>query len=175
MNEKKSSYGIRTSLENFTQYAQIKVYPLYAIGNLIKVKDDTKPPSYCSLRHCGLGCWACRSMTRNLLIAKWLPMEIPHQVRNDVRGFDSGLAWNVHDTLVSCQRWIVGCHSECSVAEPKDLRFFGFAQDDISTHSASLSAGPAAANDKFLYSSVIQWHSNCVYVRVFSTTVPLSV
>jgi len=35
MNEKKSAYGIRTSLENFTQYDHIKVYPLYAIGNLI--------------------------------------------------------------------------------------------------------------------------------------------
>jgi predicted AAA+ superfamily ATPase len=34
MNEKKSEYGIRTSLENFVQYDKIKVYPLYAIGNL---------------------------------------------------------------------------------------------------------------------------------------------
>jgi predicted AAA+ superfamily ATPase len=35
LNEKKSTYGIRTSLENFAQYDKIKVYPLYAIGNLI--------------------------------------------------------------------------------------------------------------------------------------------
>jgi predicted AAA+ superfamily ATPase len=34
LNEKKSKYGIRTSLENFTQYDKIKVYPLYAIGNV---------------------------------------------------------------------------------------------------------------------------------------------
>ena len=34
INEKKSEYGIRTSLENFAQYEKIKVYPLYAIGNI---------------------------------------------------------------------------------------------------------------------------------------------
>ena len=34
MKEKQSEYGIRTSLENFAQYDKIKVYPLYAIGNL---------------------------------------------------------------------------------------------------------------------------------------------
>jgi predicted AAA+ superfamily ATPase len=32
--EKHSDYGIRTSLENFAQYDKIKVYPIYAIGNL---------------------------------------------------------------------------------------------------------------------------------------------
>lgn len=32
--EKKVEYGIRTSLENFSQYDKIRVYPLYAIGNL---------------------------------------------------------------------------------------------------------------------------------------------
>jgi len=32
--EKKSEYGIRTSLENFAQYDKIKIYPLYAVGNL---------------------------------------------------------------------------------------------------------------------------------------------
>ena len=32
--EKQSEYGIRTSLENFTEYDNIRVYPLYAIGNL---------------------------------------------------------------------------------------------------------------------------------------------
>ena len=36
INEKKSEYGIRTSLENFTKYENIKVFPLYAIGNLMK-------------------------------------------------------------------------------------------------------------------------------------------
>ncbi|MDR1756343.1 MAG: ATP-binding protein [Culturomica sp.] len=32
--EKQAEYGIRTSLENFTQYGNIRVYPLYAIGNI---------------------------------------------------------------------------------------------------------------------------------------------
>ncbi|MBO4739122.1 MAG: ATP-binding protein [Bacteroidales bacterium] len=36
MEEKKSQYGIRTSLENFSSYDNIKVYPLYAISNLIR-------------------------------------------------------------------------------------------------------------------------------------------
>ncbi len=36
MEEKKSQYGIRTSLENFSTYGNIKVYPLYAIGDLIR-------------------------------------------------------------------------------------------------------------------------------------------
>jgi predicted AAA+ superfamily ATPase len=35
MKEKKIEYGIRTSLENFSQYDKIKVYPLYAIRNII--------------------------------------------------------------------------------------------------------------------------------------------
>ena len=39
MNEKQSEYGVRTSLENFAQYDKIKVYPLYAIGNLEKIPD----------------------------------------------------------------------------------------------------------------------------------------
>jgi predicted AAA+ superfamily ATPase len=34
--EKNSEYGVRTSLENFSQYDKIKVYPLYAIGNVLK-------------------------------------------------------------------------------------------------------------------------------------------
>ncbi|MDR2563489.1 MAG: AAA family ATPase [Prevotellaceae bacterium] len=34
MKEKQSEYGVRTSLENFAEYDKIKVYPLYAIGNL---------------------------------------------------------------------------------------------------------------------------------------------
>ena len=32
--EKQAEYGIRTSLENFTEYNNIRVYPLYAIGNI---------------------------------------------------------------------------------------------------------------------------------------------
>ena len=36
MNEKNSKYGIRTSLENFCKYQNINVYPLYAIGNILK-------------------------------------------------------------------------------------------------------------------------------------------
>jgi predicted AAA+ superfamily ATPase len=35
MKEKNSNYGIRTSLENFTKYQVINVYPLYAIGNIL--------------------------------------------------------------------------------------------------------------------------------------------
>ena len=33
MKEKQSEYGVRTSLENFSQYDKIKVIPLYSIGN----------------------------------------------------------------------------------------------------------------------------------------------
>jgi len=36
--EKQSAYGIRTSLENFSKYQQIAVYPLYAIGNIVNNK-----------------------------------------------------------------------------------------------------------------------------------------
>jgi predicted AAA+ superfamily ATPase len=36
MDEKQSKYGIRTSLENFGQYDSIRVYPLYAIGQIMK-------------------------------------------------------------------------------------------------------------------------------------------
>ncbi len=32
---KQKTYGIRTSLENFCEYEDIKVYPLYAIGNIL--------------------------------------------------------------------------------------------------------------------------------------------
>jgi predicted AAA+ superfamily ATPase len=35
MREKQSDYGIRTSLENFSQYDKIKVFPLYAISNML--------------------------------------------------------------------------------------------------------------------------------------------
>ena len=34
MEEKKSEYGVRTSLENFAVYDKIRVNPLYAIGNV---------------------------------------------------------------------------------------------------------------------------------------------
>ena len=34
LTEKQAQYGIRTSLENFSQYDKISVYPLYAIGNI---------------------------------------------------------------------------------------------------------------------------------------------
>ncbi|MDR3184998.1 MAG: ATP-binding protein [Prevotellaceae bacterium] len=34
LTEKQAEYGIRTSLENFSAYDKIRVYPLYAIGNL---------------------------------------------------------------------------------------------------------------------------------------------
>ena len=37
LGEKKSSYGIRASLENFGQYDKIKVFPLYAIGRADKI------------------------------------------------------------------------------------------------------------------------------------------
>jgi len=35
MQEKSSPYGIRVSLENHTEYENIKVYPLYGIGELV--------------------------------------------------------------------------------------------------------------------------------------------
>jgi predicted AAA+ superfamily ATPase len=38
--EKKAEYGIRTSLENFTKYGNIRVHPLYAIGNIKAEKDE---------------------------------------------------------------------------------------------------------------------------------------
>jgi predicted AAA+ superfamily ATPase len=38
--EKQSGYGIRTSLENFTKYDNIQVYPLYAIGNVKTMRCD---------------------------------------------------------------------------------------------------------------------------------------
>jgi predicted AAA+ superfamily ATPase len=36
LNEKKSPFGIRFSLENFSEFDRIKVYPLYAVSNFIK-------------------------------------------------------------------------------------------------------------------------------------------
>jgi hypothetical protein len=34
MDEKKSRYGVRLSLENFTEYEKVKVLPLYAVSNI---------------------------------------------------------------------------------------------------------------------------------------------
>ena len=44
LSEKQSEYGIRTSLENFTKYNNIRVYPLYAIGNIKAVTQNTPYP-----------------------------------------------------------------------------------------------------------------------------------
>ena len=35
LNEKKAKYGCRISLENFAKYENIKVYPLYALANIL--------------------------------------------------------------------------------------------------------------------------------------------
>ena len=43
MNEKQSEYGIRTSLENFGEFQnekKIKIYPLYAIENIVKTNTN---------------------------------------------------------------------------------------------------------------------------------------
>jgi len=37
LNEKKAEYGVRTSLENFSTYKNIRVYPLYALQNIINM------------------------------------------------------------------------------------------------------------------------------------------
>jgi predicted AAA+ superfamily ATPase len=34
MDEKKSDWGVRLSLENFTEFDRVKVIPLYAVSNL---------------------------------------------------------------------------------------------------------------------------------------------
>ena len=39
LEEKKSIYGIRTSLENFGQYDKIKVFPLYAVGKAVTILE----------------------------------------------------------------------------------------------------------------------------------------
>lgn len=36
LNEKKANYGCHLSLENFAEYENIKVYPLYAFANILK-------------------------------------------------------------------------------------------------------------------------------------------
>jgi hypothetical protein len=36
MEEKKSKFGIRTSLENFARMGDINIIPLYAIGQVLK-------------------------------------------------------------------------------------------------------------------------------------------
>jgi len=42
MKEKNIKRGIRTSLENFGQYEDIDVYPLYAIGNVVRGEIQIK-------------------------------------------------------------------------------------------------------------------------------------
>ena len=39
LKEKGAEYGVRTSLENFSTYKNIRVYPLYAIGNVISAPN----------------------------------------------------------------------------------------------------------------------------------------
>jgi len=34
--EKKTNYGIRFSLENFSEYDRVKVFPLYAVQNFLE-------------------------------------------------------------------------------------------------------------------------------------------
>ena len=36
MKEKNIKRGVRTSLENFGRYGDIDIYPLYAIGNIVR-------------------------------------------------------------------------------------------------------------------------------------------
>jgi hypothetical protein len=36
MEEKHSEIGVRFSLENFSQYDKVRVYPLYAVSNLLE-------------------------------------------------------------------------------------------------------------------------------------------
>jgi hypothetical protein len=36
MKEKNIKRGVRTSLENFGRYEDIDIYPLYAIGNVVR-------------------------------------------------------------------------------------------------------------------------------------------
>ncbi|MBY0426721.1 MAG: DUF4143 domain-containing protein, partial [Cytophagales bacterium] len=38
LEEKKSEFGVRISLENFSAYNKVKVYPLYAVGNVLMDK-----------------------------------------------------------------------------------------------------------------------------------------
>jgi predicted AAA+ superfamily ATPase len=40
MEEKKSKFGIRTSLENFARMEKITIIPLYAIGAIYKAKKN---------------------------------------------------------------------------------------------------------------------------------------
>jgi hypothetical protein len=36
MEEKHTEIGVRFSLENFSQYDKVRVYPLYAVSNMLK-------------------------------------------------------------------------------------------------------------------------------------------
>ena len=44
MEEKKSKFGIRTSLENFNRMGNINIVPLYAIGAILKTRKDNSHP-----------------------------------------------------------------------------------------------------------------------------------
>jgi hypothetical protein len=35
LKDKNRPYGFRFSLENFSEYEEVKVYPLYAVGNFV--------------------------------------------------------------------------------------------------------------------------------------------
>jgi predicted AAA+ superfamily ATPase len=50
LDEKKSPYGIRTSLENFAQYDKINVVPLYAVSGLSSVFDTPLFSYLCKLK-----------------------------------------------------------------------------------------------------------------------------
>ncbi len=40
MEEKKSKFGVRTSLENFARMEKINIIPLYAIGAIFKARKN---------------------------------------------------------------------------------------------------------------------------------------
>jgi hypothetical protein len=44
LKEKKAPYGIRFSLENYSAYGQIRVYPLYAVSDI--VPENINQPLY---------------------------------------------------------------------------------------------------------------------------------
>jgi len=39
LNEKNIETGIRVSQENFSQYDKIKVFPIYAVANILSIKE----------------------------------------------------------------------------------------------------------------------------------------
>jgi hypothetical protein len=40
MDEKHSELGVRLSLENFSQYNKVRVYPLYAVSNVLESANE---------------------------------------------------------------------------------------------------------------------------------------